>query len=398
MTSAIEGRSILLARIHALIQESDRAKKTVEQIDPNLGRRVQGPLFDRLAKHREDLKRLRQDVKNDLPLKGCWSSFRDTQERSQLLFRECLTLLEGSLVRGFGLDDGLCQIADALLYDLSIRANIDWGRFTILAGEELINIEMAEIIRVRFPEVSIWNLPVAAHEFGHFVGGELSQEIGRGHRHPFTEFLEKECRHDQQCYSFLHEHFADLFATYALGPAYASTCILLRFDPWIAYQDKRQHPSDAKRVYWILRVLKKMDATEGGVKRSYTGIIKHLKAFWESFTAEGDPERLEERLGKDTIAGLDRWLEELYFQVDNRQFGVSGVRYGAEDWLRARQLSQQLPANAPLELADDYTLIDVLNAAWWSRMQPENQDSARVQWIGERAVECCHKIGGIPDD
>ena len=107
------------------------------------------------------------------------------------LFEESLALVEGALVRGAKLDNGLCQIADALLDELRTKADVAWGRFTILAEGEFFG-EMAQIIRLRFPEVSIWNLPIAAHEFGHFVGPELKQPGPFGtFRYPFQEELRK---------------------------------------------------------------------------------------------------------------------------------------------------------------------------------------------------------------
>lgn len=392
-----EGRSILVARIQALIRELDRAEKAVEQIDPELRQRVQGRFFDLFGKQREALKRLREDVNNQQPLRACWSLFRDIRQRDcEPLFQECLALMQGSLVRTSRLDDDLCQIADALLYDLSRRTDILWGRFTILATQEFIFIaDMPEIVRVRFPEVSIWSLPIAAHEFGHFVGARLEKErIGGGHVHPFQEFLEKVCGQDAKCAAFLHEYFADLLATYALGPAYACSCILLRFDPWDGYLDKRVHPSESKRVYWILSVLKKMDEAEAVRQRAYRGVIKHLKQVWEqSLESVGQPGTFEKRLGEETTQQLDAWLDELYFLAEDK---LSAIWYRAEDWLRARtELSNPLLDNKPLALQDEYTLADVLNAAWWCRIQPGGEESARVQRVGERAVECCFKIGGI---
>ena len=394
----MDERLILMTRIQALIQELGRAEKAVEQIDPDLGKLVRGVFFDLFEEQRDALKRLQQDV-NDLPLKECWLNFRNIRRKCDPLFRECLALMQGSLVRRSGLDDGMCKIADALLYELSSwTKNISWGRFTILAGEEFTT-DMADIIRVRFPDVSIWNLPVTAHEFGHFVGPKIEKGMRGRHYHPFQDFLKKMCEQDKRCSSFLHEHFADLFATYALGPCYACTCILLRFDPYTAYVDKNSHPSDSKRVYWILKVLNQMDEADGGKQRSYRGIIDYLEECWQkSLEVVGKPERFEECLGKDTTRQLDKWMDGLYLLVDDKLSGVSGVRYSADDWVRAKMLSKQLLKDTPIEAVGEYTLIDVLNAAWCSRIQPGCGDSARVQRIGERAVKFCYKIGDISYD
>ncbi len=91
-------------------------------------------------------------------------------------------------------------------------------------------------------------------------------------------------------------------------------------------------------------------------------------------------------------------MDGLYLLVDDKLSGVSGVRYSADDWVRAKMLSKQLLKDTPIEAVGEYTLIDVLNAAWCSRIQPGCGDSARVQRIGERAVKFCYKIGDISYD
>jgi len=335
---------------------------------------------------------VRGEVQDNKPLTHCWPRFRNIRKVSVPLFVECLALIGGALVRatefekgpGPQLDKGLCRIADALLDDLSSRAVVLWERFTILGETEFFG-EMAQIIRLRFPEVSIWNIPIAAHEFGHFIGPELKQaEIGGTFRYPFQDELRKV--EDEQGRAFLQEYFADLFATYTLGPAFACTCILLRFDPIEAYQDKKEHPAYAKRFYLIRRTLEKMNLGP------YQGIVAHLDIIWrQSLKALG----LREHLAQEIASQLDELLEMLYDLVITE---LPTIQY--KDLSRAYRLSRKLLIDAETAniveaariAAPEHTLVDILNAAWICRVEIEDQDDKLLLQIGERAVKLCEEI------
>jgi len=361
--------------------------------NPKIVDRVKVDLAQQIEGSRKKLDKLLEELnKGNASLGECWKEFnRIKGDKVKPIFRECLALLQGSLVRKYGLDDGICRIADALVYDIEYRLSLSWGRFTILAEEEFIN-EMAMIIRIYFPDVSIWNLPVVAHEFGHFVGPELKVKTGYGyaHHHPIGELLD-EGKVGEMSSLFLHEHFADHFATYVLGPCYAFSCVLLRFNPLNASMNHTYHPSDNKRVYWILELLKKMDEAEGSKEGYYSKIIERLKNSWEeSLAAVGLPRRLLD----------DKTMEQLLIAMQDFEGAVgdklSGVRYKGTDWLNAVRLSALLLQGIPRDPEFPCSLADVLNAAWLSRVHDDvYKDSARVQLIGQRAKDLCYKIGGI---
>src|SRR5262249_51406054 len=137
------------------------------------------------------LKKLQQTIK-DSPMfyADWWKQFQEIQDRCQYLFRECLAFMQGALIRVTALDNGLCQIADSLIKVLNHRAgNLGWDRLTVLADAEFYR-DMADIIRLRFPGMNIWNLPVVAHEFGHYAGPQLSERQADGTlASPFQEML-----------------------------------------------------------------------------------------------------------------------------------------------------------------------------------------------------------------
>jgi hypothetical protein len=384
----MDERSVLTAQIHTLHQRLSRAKDTLRlpQIDVDLRERVLVRFDVSIRKQQQALRGVQEGLERELALAGCWDRFRDIQRDCEPLFQECLALVEGALTRTAGLDNGLCQIADTLLSHLSDRSGIPWGRFTIVAENEFF-ANMAQIIRMRYAEETIWNLPVVGHEFGHFVGPKLEVYGADGRsRYPFQALLERERQRGLKYWSLMHEHFADLFATYALGPAYAYTCILLRFDPGTAYSEGSGHPSAAKRVYFILNVLEKMDQAQEGVVRPYQDIIEELRGLWrQALEATRQPESLELAV----IMELTNLLNELYSLIDTE---LPYVQYGG--WLRAQRLAYELePDNdtgPTLQNAD--TLPDVLNAAWLSRIRHWDKNDYVTRGIADKAVLLCREI------
>jgi hypothetical protein len=206
-------------------------------------------------------------------------------------------------------------------------------------------------------------------------------------RHPFEELLETETRLDPQSGPFLNEHFSDLFATCSLGPAFAATCLLLRFDPVAAHQDGKEHPGDARRAHLILRVLEKMNDTEPGPVRPYGDVARHLREQWHKGLRDaGQPTALAD----EAEAQLDHWVEELYALADRE---MPGVRYRKQGWLRAQRLADEVgpDRDGPPALRDEDTLADLLNAAWLCRLNL-GEAGAQVLRVGERALQAAQAL------
>jgi hypothetical protein len=379
----VDSKSILRGRIDSLARELGQAEAALERIPPD-------PLYGAYLQDRARLKRglLQQraeliDVSARLeashPLAECWPAFSAIRTACDLLFGECLVVAIGPLVRQHNLDEGLCRVADVLLERLSIRMGIVWRRRTTLAESEFIG-DLAQIVRVRFPVTSVWDLPVAAHEFGHFVGLDLEREG------PLRQLLERESA-DYRAPNWLREHFADTFATYTLGPAFACTCLLLRLDPMAdPNAGFATHPSDALRAYAVLRVLEMMD--EGSeLGREFDGVRLFLEERWQKCKREVAP------AGTDIDAGnkarLDRWLAILYPLITDK---YPDAKYAG--WARARALAKDLARGndpTPAVLSAEDGIADVLNAAWCCRLEPARYDAGLGE-VGGRALAWCRHL------
>ena len=371
--------SILNARIQALALDLGQASHALEsaKVEEELRERVRVPFLELITAQQNSLGNLRNLLgQGQLSVEKGWSSFQIISNDCQNLLKECLEFVQGALARRAGMDFGICRIADALLMDIGHRSDISWTRFTMLAVGEFFH-DMSEIIRLRFPDSTIWSLPIACHEFGHFAEQRISERYAGQTRYPIQQILEQEGFNDAKNVSFLRELFADLFATFALGPAYACTCILTRFDPGQAYVDGNEHPSAAKRAYFILAALDKMNKAQ--ITRPYGHIIERLKAAWGK------------DVDADTAGQLNVWLESLYLAL-NKKSGLCYKGWAGASALIPAMMSTELPPDAlQLAKAGKAKIPDVLNAAWVCRLN-YFEESDRVYKIGENAMRLCHEI------
>jgi hypothetical protein len=422
----MDERSILTAHIQALAQELELAEENLglPRVEKDLRERVSG-LCERMrlrfgqliGEQQRTLKIVQEEVDSDMPLDMCWDSFQNVRKDCQPILSECFALTQGAVARGAGLDDRLCEIADFLLDGLSSLAlsgmNVVWGRFTILAEGEFYGT-MAAVIRLRYPEVSVWNLPVAAHEFGHFVAEKTEEPQDSGkfkdyfveyhdllpqvteYHDLLSQMSEKEARETQKAQEqkrlmFLHEYYADIFATYVLGPAYAYTCLLLRFDPRTAYKDWSQHPSAQKRAHAILKTLEEMNKVKDS-KEDYIGLIKNLRTWWKKSIEQAHP-CCEQPAPYETLWRLEELVETLHDRMGTR---MPYVRYGG--WPRVSRLHERMKDQQPAQaLKPENKLRDVLNAVWLRRINvPDGCQRANNDVLDNQARTLCERIVNRP--
>lgn len=377
-----ESERILRWRVRELEGRLHMAQKDLERthIDPQLRYAVGVPFGKELLRQLKELATLNNNLNTHQPIQSSWVEYESLRIKSQPLFAELLAFLHGALIRSSGLDNGLCAISDAMLRRLGSLSNVHWSRLTILADKEFLG-STAEIIRSSYPDASIWNLPVMAHEFGHFVGPEIKDPAGL---RPFQRLLEPLTGEQA---SHAHEHFADIFATFALGPAYACTCLILRFSAPLASTHSKTHPSPMARAHLILKTLAEMDLADAS--KPYAGAIRWLREQWMAqVTAAGQARPLDE----SDLSKLDVLFADLWKIVSEE---VPMVRYNG--WQRALSLDSKfqsaLTGAAMPAPEENLSIPDVLNAAWLLRRRAE---SARLGAVGEAAKQLCCEIAGAP--
>jgi len=146
-------------------------------------------------------------------MRAGWRDYSDTfYKSSERLFQEYVDLVSGVALRDTGFDRGIARLAEDLLEQGGTIGNFTWNTLTIAAREEPLAVTAARIVRLGFPEWTIWTLPLTAHE------------LGTNYPDSDTKVTEKvaELGGDKD------EQFvlvADAFATYFLGPAYSCAAI-----------------------------------------------------------------------------------------------------------------------------------------------------------------------------
>jgi hypothetical protein len=366
-------------QLELLRQNLMRCKETIghSAVDIKLRERVAARFDQQLAQLQAAYETLKRKVANGQPLEPCWRELGELQRNSDRVFGECLVFIHGALARKANLDEDICKFTDDLLDDLANYSDVPWGRFTLLATSEFY-LDIAEIIRVRYPELSLWSLPLAAHEFGHYLGQRLHEKKGGDFTYQSQDMLKAANKkapdqlHDQNWYH-LQEHFADLFATYALGPAYAAAFILLRMNPAGSQDDMPSHPSGAKRVHGILRVLDKMDDRQATpFERPFHGVTARLREIWQTgLSGVGKAEKLPNVQASLINQQMDQLLELLIAHSPPQ------LIFGRADISRAQQMAAQWMNGAPAMAItpEGLTRRDVLNGAWLARLHPAADQS-----------------------
>jgi hypothetical protein len=383
------------------LEQVDVADEVWDGLDATVGRQARGHTTSI-----EDLRnRLREaedmsPADKELAVISAWTDYGKLQQESQDLFGEFLEFIGGLAFRSRRLDERICNVADELIQACSKDTIGDpWQSVTVPAPREAIKKTLAAIIRLRFPERTIWTLPFAAHEFGHVLVDEdpdlqrfvdkyarlwRAQQVrfGRGRGRPMSM---AHARH------YLDELLADAFATYYMGPAYAAAAVHLRFDPTTAQREDEEYPSDLKRARVVLSMLERMN---GDVPIKPVGnVLDRLRDDWGTVCRLCGGPRLaaaeEDRL--DQLAGAAH--------AEFRRVLRSSAEYpaaGHSGWLVAvrwqEQWHEKVTKRQTLSVTDDITrtskLRDALNAAWLFRIL----HPAEVREATTPALQLCEAI------
>ncbi|HSA56062.1 MAG TPA: hypothetical protein VLE53_10175, partial [Gemmatimonadaceae bacterium] len=281
LLTQIEGRLETLRAANGLL-ESDGLRRLIGgQLEPHFA--------IEFANRVRSLVALRTSLAQRAPdadLGDGWSRLEQESRAIERLYDRFLTHVQAETFRAAGFDHGAALVADGLLTELAALTDLPWRRQAVVGGGDVFE-EATEVISVRFPQYSIWLLPVVAHELGHFAASRLRREDGTPVRamiaglagEGLTAMLPASAKVLQaQRADFLEELFADVFATWLLGPAYACTCLELELNPNDA--GDRRHPPATARARAILGCLSWLDADSVG--RPYARVLKRLSEVWPS--------------------------------------------------------------------------------------------------------------------
>ena len=90
---------------------------------------------------------------------------RDLGAKRAAVFQEALELLGGLALRHVGLEAEIWQVADHIINECS-KAALQNPALTVPTSQEVHSQTIGRIIRLRYPETTIWSVPFTAYEFG----------------------------------------------------------------------------------------------------------------------------------------------------------------------------------------------------------------------------------------
>jgi hypothetical protein len=393
--------SILLARIDALNENLSRIQHASRWFDNDMLGLASSDFWqaiedtvDRELRIKEgELTQLRNAVGaangNAATLEEHWKRFNEVYEQSQVIFRECLTLIGALTFRGMGLDKkiwsiAVCRVADEVIRACARASLGPWYSVTVPASEEAVTQTLARIIRLRFPEWTIWTLPLAAHEFGHVVAANEDRKLkttvkaalGGGNQSQHTD-------------EHLEEFIADAVATLTMGPAYASAAIALRLDPVRAYVGDAKRPWEAMRAAVILGILTHM--SRESMAGSYDVPVRLLTGQWDSMLTRVHPTArpLAPAVMAPLVDSIWRACREglrptVSYPAAVQDDGWSAAIIRATHW-RTAITSRDSKAS---ELPPNSKLRDILNAAWHYRLGAP----ADAERVAKLAYDDCEAI------
>jgi hypothetical protein len=277
------------------------------------------------------------------------------------LVEEMLAFLAAAAARRIGLDQGVTTLAMSWLDRLSDTAELPRIAVVIPAATEFTGM-VSSVVRLRVPLDGIWGLPVALHEYGHFVAANLTrrEEVEATVRTitPVEDLLHHAATASELplLYSHGHELFADAFAAATAGPAFPHYCLRYRFEPSAAQVTTATHPSAVRRIRIQLTVLTMLakDDPNGYLSADISALSEQWHA---SLAAAGVPPDIpaDPRLDQleSDVASLvleDRRLKRLHY---------------------AGHLSACVLAEAGLSTAGRPSPAQIVNAAWRARTRIE---------------------------
>jgi hypothetical protein len=361
-------------------------------------------LLKKIERQKQTLKKIGLDLaalaqNNPAGLTDLWGRYWRAFQESQGVLRECLDIFGTLAIRNKDLDQRILCVADKLISDCLEFSKGDRRYFLLVHGMEDTFIKTtARILRLRFPEWTIWDLPLAAHELGHVLVTEgleadkaaavpedrLWEPFVKGWRDALLE-VDPECKKqkdaggtqavdaEQWAESRVYELFADAFATYTMGPAYACSAILLRLNPNSGASCGK--PSDAQRAHIILSMLEWANGIVP-LTSPYGTVIQQLKGCWNDTLSRVNPaakltpeyeaklKDLADAFGKDAGPNFFRGTA-LYPPTGDRE-GWARAQAWANNWLTQ---TRSADGNLTLPERSSENLRDVLNAAWFCRLQ-----------------------------
>ncbi|MFD0273124.1 hypothetical protein ACFVHB_04310 [Kitasatospora sp. NPDC127111] len=391
-TAALPDRNALLAgRIGQELADLKLMMRALREVsaEAGIGKAAQQRFGMLLADATGQLQGLADD-----PQHARWADLAAEQDKLTPVKRELLAFVQGLLMQRSVLERDFVEATTRLLDDLTIRSGIK--------RDVLLSVDVSEFLapstsmmRFRFTDTTVWALPSMVHELGHHAANHLLAETKPEYLYSrpvvahlgtaavaerdVSDVTEKKAR------DWLNELFADVYATYALGPAYPLSVIALRAVPDGFDDDLGTHPSWNRRVVTMLGALHEMSERPSSTDQNARFALfadSVVEPLWRSTGAEplppDDPAAQQSaEQGRDMVRKLAaNTPADLLYPI------------GADVDRLATGLAEQ-PAGPP----DGTTPAQVVGAAWLWWLNHWNAGRWLTDQVSRSALRLCVMAG-----
>ncbi len=352
--------------------ELRRIEEVLKSVTAAGGAAVDSPVRDRFTRLFEAVaEQLDKAALLDPASPENWARLGQARETVEQLGREVLAYVGCRLLAEKELDGGATAAAERLVASLTWRTGIDRPALLGMGDAEYTD-HQASIVHFRPLGTTAWQLPVIAHELGHHVAARLEDEQVSGVR-PIQVWLAKRSgmqsmetgANFQRANNWLHELFADIFATYALGASYPLSVMAVRVDYGRVGEATESHPPWSQRVAVMIAALESMSRldVEQTTADTYGESSRWLTRRWASLT-DGPP-----GLEPGVQASVDEMVGLL------AKHALPRLRYNVTGPVDRLREELDTPDVAPPPGA---TPAHVLNAAWAWRLRNQEADDTIV--------------------
>jgi predicted phosphodiesterase len=299
-----------------------------------------------------DVGQLRELLRLDSDLDKVWAVLRSIEKELTVLSEEFLDYQSGSVLRKEEETEQICQWSDALLAEIGARTGEGWQGTSVLADKAIAGPN-SHLVRLSFPNEDIWSLPFAVYQYVSLMN--ITQQVAR-----LMSFVEFD---DEVLPKLLPMLATDMLATHLAGPAYAFATVSLWFDSLHSPDQEHQGQEYTKllldlRFNYIVRTLE----YSGDLYAPEKGLLKRI---WQAKSSGNGRKDSRKGTKKEYVEYLG-YMDELYRQVVLLRYGAAVDHTKRK--LSARRLVYSYENEVVEENLTQIDLVDILNAAWYSRM------------------------------
>jgi hypothetical protein len=315
-----------------------------------------------------------------------WLEYQALLDKVRPVFIEYVDFLGGLAVRDTGLDDQVCDMTDGLLTRFT---GVTGRTLPLPARQAALGNALDSVVLLGFPEWSIWGIPLVGHEVGlAYAQGSNDRELASLIQGYVPLVLPPDRGDDSRLRAEEHVRhlFADVFATYTLGLAYACAALLLRLSPRADEPPDPGRPRDIDRARVITSTLCAGGKTAPDQGGEFTDTVDLLRRQWDGAVREtaGSARQDVPPEQPDRQDWIPEFIDRAIEYLRSRHWTIPP--YDQERWRASDEWRETLRGH--LDKEPDAKLVrpvwgrrsesvpDALNAAW--RMRLDGTDTKKL--------------------